>query len=257
MRRQLEADPERDLGVWGAEDGEIFVKLAPRMRILFNSSASHACVPHRDLLPYFTDYKAMKSKGNAYMKLCYETALEAVRADPTLMEGFAREEDAAYYHSSLIGTTTFQQRAVTHQCLRAAAVGEPSRVLRPQPHVEERELEAAEEAAVEAFTTPLSPEEAAAARRVARAAAKQAADVAMRERLSELAVGDCVLVQWEGGRTATGEVVERPTIVWPTADVQVRLRYDGLLDEAGRAVSEGYFLYERLGIMTWQKVRER
>jgi hypothetical protein len=44
-----------------------------------------------------------------------------VRADPSLMESFACEMDAAVYHSSLVGTTTFQQRAVTHQMLRAAA----------------------------------------------------------------------------------------------------------------------------------------
>ena len=44
-----------------------------------------------------------------------------MRADPLLMESFACEMDAAVYHSSLVGTTTFQQRAVTHQMLRAAA----------------------------------------------------------------------------------------------------------------------------------------
>ena len=44
-----------------------------------------------------------------------------MRADPLLMESFACEMDAAVYHSSLVGTTTFQQRAVTHQMLRVAA----------------------------------------------------------------------------------------------------------------------------------------
>ena len=62
------------------------------------------------------------------------------------MEGFTDEASAAEYHSSLIGVTTFQSKAVLNSMLRAAAAGQPEAVLfqrrakvppplpPPQPH---------------------------------------------------------------------------------------------------------------------------
>lgn len=59
-------------------------------------------------------------------------ARAAIEADNELMKGFrsGHLELAVRYQSSIIGFTSFQQRAVTHQLLRAAAVGEEGKRLR-------------------------------------------------------------------------------------------------------------------------------
>ena len=228
------ADHSYDLGVWGMEDGELFVPLAPRLHLIFNSSASHGIIPSHGLLQYSTSYTKMKSEGNAYARQCKDDALAAIRADPSLMEDFQDEQLAAWYQSSIIGTTTFQQRAVTHQLLRAAQAGEPSRVLRPQPQLEEELAEAV-----------LSPEEAMAARQEMRRA-KKVAEANMLSRLRQLQVGSRVRVSWEGGESAVGRVVEPVSILLCVRDIGVRIEYS--LDQ-GLIVCN-----ERLGVMTWVEV---
>ena len=244
IERMYEADPTIDLGVWGMEDGELFVPFVPRLKITFNSSASHACVPKRELLRYMTDYKGMLREGNKYANECYEAALEAVRADATLMEGFAHEEDAAWYHSSIVGTTSFQQRSVTNNILRAGAFGEASRVLRPLPEV--CELEAAVEA-ISLAKPEMSPEERRAAladARAAKKAAEKAAEEAMRERISSLVVGQRLRVVWDSGETCVGQVVE-VLMALEMRDVEVKIHYP----EVGKTMPE------RLGKMTWHVLR--
>ena len=244
MARKFAADPAIDLGVWGMEGGEVYVPFVPRLTVFFNSSASHACVPHRKLLKYMTSYQGMKSKGTQYARECYEEALAAVRADPKLMEGFAHEEDAAWYQSSIVGSTTFQQRAVTHQLLRAAAAAEPSRVLRPVP---ELVAELAHELALEP-PPELSPEEAAEAkaqrRREAKAQAK-AADAERRARLGQLVAGSRVCVQCSGD-SHVGRIVETPTVALDPKDTRVLVQYP---DEDGP-------MTEWLGQMAWELLPE-
>ena len=93
----------------------------------------HAALP--PLLPYMRDQDQLVAEAAKFEERMIEETLKEIRADATLMEGFETELQAAHYFTSIIGFTTFQQRAVTHQMLRAAATGDIEKVLRPPPAV--------------------------------------------------------------------------------------------------------------------------
>jgi hypothetical protein len=131
--RKLKKDPKLDLGYWCQD--HLVCKLRPRIEFIFNSAKDHACCPHASLLPYMRDYERLQSEAEKFEACCIEETLIEIRADPTLMMGFETELQAAHYLTSVIGFTTFQQRAVTHQMLRAAATGDIEKVLRPPPAV--------------------------------------------------------------------------------------------------------------------------
>ena len=229
VQRMLAADPTFDLGIWAMEQGRVFIPLK-EFGLIFNSAAGHCVLPHMDLLPYVCDVARLRTKASAYAALRTQAALAAVRADPSLLRMFTEELTAAMFQSSLVGTTTYQQQAVTHQCLRAAAIGRPELLLRAswQP--------------VHTETAVLSPEEA--------RAAKREAEREMAGRLRELQVGMCVRVTWESGEVVIGTVVEPPVVSTErsarVADVGVRLRYE---EHGGRV------LCERLGCLDWVALR--
>jgi hypothetical protein len=153
IKRRLRDNPKLDLGVWEQEGGELLVPLSPRLEIIFNSGTGHACIAAKHLLPDCNNPEKLKGSAGDYSQQQFEEALKAVRADPSLMEGFEKEEDAAWYQSSLVGTTTFQQKAVTHQMLRAAAADTLDccvRARRTHIDVKRAKVEAAEAAAAAA-----------------------------------------------------------------------------------------------------------
>ena len=225
LTRQLAAEPSRDLGIWSQEGGRVLTRLADQLDLLFNSAADHCVVPHMELLPYVRDVAGMRSKGNAFAALRTAEALEQVQADSTLMQGFQEELMAAQLHSSLVGSTLFQQQGVTNQCMRAAEIGRPESVLRgfgPDGWERHRERPEAE---------PISQD------------AKRAADLEKRKRVLELHTGNHVRVVWETGEVHDAKVVETK-VALELRDIGVRLRY-----------ASGRVLEERLGCMEWKVIR--
>jgi hypothetical protein len=215
VKRRLAADPTLDLGGWLALN-ELWLPFRPRLDIIFNSGALHCCIPHYSLVKYAADHEGMLREAGAYVE-----------------EGFADLELAAAYQSSIVGTTTFQQRAVTHKVLRAAEGQMCHRVL--HGHV----------AAAATCPVPRTPEAAAAAKRDARTQ-----ELEMRARLRELDAGSCVRVVWESGEVRVGRVVEKPVVGAErcdrASDVGVRIRYEAHADRV---------MCERLGLMDWSLVR--
>ena len=154
IKRRLQDNPKSDLGVWEQEGGELLVALSPRLEIIFNSATGHACIAAKHLLADCNNPEKLKGSAGEYSQQQFEEALKAVRTDPSLMEGFEKEEDAAWYQSSLVGTTTFQQKAVTHQMLRAAAADTLDRCVRARVarvDAKRTKVEAAEAAAAAAI----------------------------------------------------------------------------------------------------------
>ena len=157
-------------------------------------------------------------------------------AEPELfMRMFRDAELAASFQSSLIGTTTYQQQGVTHQSLRAAAIGRPEHLLR-------------------APWRPRNVDDSPQLSGAALKAAKREADHAMKLRMLELQVGDRIYLSWEcGTRSDYATIAERPVVGMERSmravDVGVRLRYD---QEPSRIVSE------HLGWgLEWKLVRGR
>jgi len=219
----LHLDPDYDLGLWAMERGRVWTRLRPGLGLIFNSAAGHCVLPHKHLLRYVCDVEGLRRAATKYSTERTELALAYVCAEPDLMRGFAEAEQAAQFQSSLVGTTTYQQSGITHQCLRAAQIGRPERLLYHswQAVPETQALE----------TQPMSQE------------AKRAADREMQQRLLELHEGMCVRVVWETGEVHTATVVEtKPAL--EIRDVGVRLRY-----------ASGRVLEERLGCMEWKAMR--
>ena len=129
IQRLVQAGAKPDLGVWAMFFGEVIVKLRPGLSIIFNSGASHACIPSLHLLPWANDHQRLAVEASRFAKEQTEAALADVRADPKLMEGFLDENRAAEFNSSLVGATTFQSTAVLNSMLRAAAAHQPEAVL--------------------------------------------------------------------------------------------------------------------------------
>jgi hypothetical protein len=75
----------------------------------------------------------LSEEATKYQDEQYDLALAAVMKDSMLMEGFTTLKAAAQYMASVIGTTTYQRQAVTHNLLRAASTGDLSRLLRNKP----------------------------------------------------------------------------------------------------------------------------
>ena len=221
-----------DQGVWAQERGRVITPLRGGLSLLFNSAAGHCCIPHLSLLPYVCNVDGLRRHGNAFANARITAALELVRADATLMHEFCDEKAAAQFISSLVGTTTYQQSDVTHQCMRAAAVGRPELVLRGFGQREAELERVAERASMTAQQ---------------RLAAKREAARVMHAQLSKLKVGMRLQVTFEDGACSKASV-RRVEIVADVRDCHVVLEYD----EPGFA---GQLVPERLGCMQWKVVR--
>lgn len=152
IQRLVQAGAKPDLGFWVMFLGEVIVKLLPRLTIIFNSGAGHACIPSSHLLPWANDHLRLAVEATRFAKEQTEAALADVRADPKLMEGFSDENRAAEFHSSLVGATTFQSAPVLNSLLRAAAASQPEAVL-----YERRSKASRRRAAAATATPPLLP----------------------------------------------------------------------------------------------------
>jgi len=225
--QQLAADPKYDVGIWACEDGMVFTRLRPRLRLYFNSKRTHQCLPSRTLLPFACDVRHLRVEAEKFQSHRETEVLVAVRAQPELMRSFRYEVDAAAFHSSLGGATTFQQQSVTNQLLRALVAKREESVLRGfqpgKPHVHMRPESA-----------PLKKPS---------AAERKAMDARDRRRICALKAGQRIGVGWhESGMYEEGVVVEpwTPELVKSARDMRVLVRY------GERA------LFEYLGFREWR-----
>ena len=224
------ADPKIDLGVWAMERGEVVSSLSPRWEGIFNSDAEHCCIPHRKLLPHVCDAPRLARAATRFVEERTAEALADIMADPSLREGFGDVNDAAAFHSSLVGTTIFKSEWVTNQMLRAARAGRSEFLLRPKENkqgkrkaanVEGGEQGGGEESAVVESAVPLPD-------------------------VRSLRVGQQVIVYWEGWDPVQGEVREVFTAL-SESDTRVRVWYPCPPTGDGKPLC----LLEHLGQMVW------
>jgi len=130
IQELLKTSPKMELGVWAAEDGELFVRLRPRLELMFNSARSHQCLPSYHLIHWACNPQQLKINACKFRDECLAATRIYLTAHPQLVLPFQELEDAVTYQSSLIGTTTYQQRAVVQQLLNAAKAGTQATVLR-------------------------------------------------------------------------------------------------------------------------------
>lgn len=100
--------------------------------MFFNCARTHQVLPSITLLPYACDHERLCDHANAFARDRASNAEEAVRGEPELQGICACPVAAAMFQSSLVGTTTYQQGAVTNQLLKALVSNRDGKVLRPQ-----------------------------------------------------------------------------------------------------------------------------
>jgi hypothetical protein len=232
-----------DVGVWAMEYGELVTPLRPRLRLWFNSASTHQCLPSWDLLPWACEPARLATEATKFAKMRTAEALEHVLRRPELEAGFATPELAAAYHSSLVGSTTFQQRAVTHALMKAALADTLGKVLRPASwergpaHARSAEATAGSGDA-RTHDERLPPIPAELSDKKERALELQ--------RLLDLERGEHIRVFWESGECHDGRV-EEVIAALDVRDVAVLVYYPH---------RDAQFS-ERLGFHRWMSIRSR
>jgi hypothetical protein len=232
-----------DVGVWAMEYGELVTPLRPRLRLWFNSASTHQCLPSWDLLPWACQPARLATEATKFAKVRMADALEHVIRRPELQMGFATPELAAAYHSSLVGSTTFQQRAVTHALMKATLADTLGKALRPasweRGPAQARSAQATTESDdVCVSDQRLPPIPAELSNKKERALELQ--------RLLHLEKGEQIRVFWESGECHEGRV-EEVIAALDVRDVAVLVYYP----------HRDAHLSERLGCHRWMSIRSR
>ena len=101
LQAKAASDRSYDMGVWAFENGELYMRLCPRLELWFNSGRTHQCLPSFSLLPYACDAERLRIESTDFAEERVQEALTAMVSEPVLQGSFASKHEAAGFVSSL------------------------------------------------------------------------------------------------------------------------------------------------------------